>query len=63
METQNGRYVQEYKEGQNIKEVVRFDTNKKYTNEELEAQREQFSKDADAGKVICLTDLFINHGM
>ena len=57
------RYVQEVREGDKIKEVVRFDTSKKYTKEELAVQREQFSKDAKAGKVICLTDLFINHGM
>jgi len=29
----------------------------------LKQQRDQFSKDADAGKVLCLTDLFISHGM
>ena len=29
----------------------------------LKKQREQFAKDADAGKVLCLTDLFISHGM
>jgi len=29
----------------------------------LEKQREQFSDDAGAGKVICLTELFGNHGL
>lgn len=29
----------------------------------LAAQREQFSLDARAGKVLCLTDLMISHGM
>jgi len=27
------------------------------------AQREQFTKDAKAGKVLCLSDLMISHGM
>lgn len=29
----------------------------------LKAQREQFSKDAKEGKVLCLSDLMISHGM
>ena len=29
----------------------------------LEAQREQFSKDAGEGKIICLTELFASHGL
>ena len=29
----------------------------------LAAQRDQFEKDAQSGKVLCLTDLFISHGM
>lgn len=44
-------------------EVVRFNTNKKYTKDELKKQREDFSKLANSGKQICLTDLMINHGM
>lgn len=28
----------------------------------LKAQREQFERDAKSGKVVCLTDLLINHG-
>jgi len=31
--------------------------------EKLKAQREQFGKDAEEGKVLCLTDLFISHGL
>ena len=31
--------------------------------EKLKKQREQFSKDAQNGKVLCLTDLFISHGL
>ena len=27
------------------------------------AQREQFEKDAKAGRVLCLSDLMISHGM
>jgi len=29
----------------------------------LKAQRDEFEKDANEGKVLCLTDLFISHGM
>ena len=29
----------------------------------LKAQRDEFEKDAKEGKVVCLTDLFISHGM
>lgn len=43
--------------------VVRLNTNKKYNKEELKAQREGMEKAAKEGKVICLTDLFITHGM
>jgi len=31
--------------------------------EKLKAQREQFGKDAKAGKVLCLSDLLISHGL
>lgn len=31
--------------------------------EKREAQREQFGKDAAAGRVLCLSDLMISHGM
>ena len=31
--------------------------------EKLKAQRRQFEKDAKAGKVLCLSDLMISHGM
>ena len=31
--------------------------------EKLERQRDQFEKDAAAGKIISLTELFSNHGM
>jgi hypothetical protein len=47
----------------NGNKVIRWDTKKKYTKEELKKQREQFVKQAKNGKVICLTDLMINHGM
>ena len=30
--------------------------------EQLAAQREKFERDAKAGKVLCLSDLLINHG-
>ena len=59
----NSRFVEEKIENGKTIETVRFDTTKKYTQRELKTQREQFSKDAQAGKIICLTDLMINHGM
>lgn len=43
--------------------IIRWDTNKKYTKEELKQQREEFEEQAQKGKKICLTDLFINHGL
>jgi len=43
--------------------VVRWDTKRKYTQEELAAQREEFSKEAEKGTVLCLSDLMINAGM
>lgn len=45
------------------KEIVRWDTKKKYSKKELEQQRKEFTEKAKEGKVICLTDLMINHGM
>jgi hypothetical protein len=53
-----GRYEEIDKEGQM---VVRFDTKREYTKEELKEQREQFVKDAKAGKVICISDLMGTH--
>ena len=40
--------------------VAKDDANRKT---KLAAQREQFTKDAKAGKVLCLSDLMISHGM
>lgn len=54
------KYTEKLKDGS---EVVRWDTSKKYTKEELKKQREEFLKTAKAGKLLCLTDLFANHGM
>lgn len=45
------------------REVVRWRTDRNYTKEELKAQREEFSREAESGKMICLTDLMINHGL
>lgn len=53
-----------YKEiDKNGKEVVRWNTKKKYTKEELEKQRDEFEEQAKKGNLIDLTDLMINHGM
>lgn len=43
--------------------VIRWNTNKKYNKKEQAQQRDEFQNEADSGKVICLTDLMINHGM
>jgi len=48
---------------QNGQEVVRWKTDKKYSKEELKQQRKEFTKAAEAGKMLCLSDLMINHGM
>ena len=40
-----------------------IDTKDPNRKSKLEKQREQFEKDAQSGKVLCLTDLFISHGM
>ncbi len=54
------KYTETDKNGQS---VIRFKTDRKYTQAELAQQREEFDKEAKAGKVICLSDLMINHGM
>ena len=41
--------------------IVRWDTKKQYTREELAKQRQEFEEQAKAGKTICLTDLIGNH--
>ena len=57
-------------EGDNMKDTM--DNVKRYEHitlddpnrkEKLKTQRDEFEKDAKAGKVLCLTDLFISHGM
>ena len=53
-------YVETDKNGD---EVVRWDTKKKYTKQELEKQREEFSNLAKQGKKLCISDLMINHGL
>ena len=55
-----GKYTETMPDG---RELVRYATNGRYTNEQLEAQRQDFEKEARAGKLICLSDLMINHGM
>jgi len=54
-----GAYIEEI----NGKEVLRFKTDKKYNNKELEKQRNAFYEAAKSGKTTCLTDLFSNHGL
>ena len=34
-----------------------------HRREKLAKQREQFSRDAKAGRVLCLSDLMCSHGM
>ncbi len=52
--------IEKDNQGQN---VVRWDTKKKYTKEELKKQRKEFEQEAKKVSLICLTDLMINHGM
>jgi len=54
------KYTETNKQGQ---KVTRWTTDKKLTQQELEHQREEFAQEAQAGNVLCLSDLFINHGM
>jgi len=47
-------------------DVIRYEHIKKddpARQAKLAAQREQFSEDAKAGKVLCLSDLMISHGL
>ena len=55
-----GRYIERDEAG---KDVVRFATTRKHNRAQQRRQRDQFTEDAKAGKLICLTDLFISHGM
>lgn len=43
--------------------VIRYDYKKKYTKEQLKAQREDFEKEAQTGKMICISDLMCSHGL
>ena len=54
------KYTEIDKNGQ---KVTRWKTDKKLSQKELENQREEFAQEAQAGNVLCLSDLFINHGM
>ncbi len=57
MDEETGKYVD--KDG-----VVRYDyKNRKFTPEQLKAQREDFEKEAEKGKKICISDLMCSHGM
>jgi len=48
---------------ENVKRYEHITTDDPNRQEKLKAQRDEFEKDAKAGKVLCLTDLFISHGM
>ena len=54
------QYTEKQKDGSDL---VRWKTDKKYTKSELEQQRNEFESAAKSGKVICLSDLMINHSM
>jgi len=47
-------------------DVIRYEHVAKddpHRREKLAKQREQFSRDAKAGRVLCLSDLMCSHGM
>ena len=48
---------------ENVKRYEHITMNDPNRKEKLEIQRNEFEKDAKEGKVLCLTDLFISHGM
>ena len=48
---------------ENVKRYEQIPLNDPNRKEKLKAQRDEFEKDAKEGKVLCLTDLFISHGM
>lgn len=57
-------FIGKYSEtGRDGREVVRYATKGRYTKEEQAAMRDDFVKEAKAGRQICLSDLMINHGM
>jgi len=47
----------------NVKRYEHITLDDPNRKEKLKTQRDEFEKDAKAGKVLCLTDLFISHGM
>ena len=61
LDSETGMYLEESKTEK--RPCVRFDTTRTYTKEQKEKQRNQFREHAKNGNLICLTDLFSNHGM
>jgi hypothetical protein len=47
----------------NVKRYEHIDLNDPNRQAKLKAQRDEFEKDAKEGKVLCLSDLMISHGM
>jgi len=48
---------------ENVKRYEHIDINDPDREAKLEAQRNEFEKDAKAGTLLCLSDLMISHGM
>ena len=47
----------------NVKRYEHISKNDPNRQAKLKAQRDQAEKDAESGEMICLSDLFISHGM
>lgn len=42
---------------------VRWKTDRQYSEEERKKMRDEFQEEAKKGKLICISDLMINHGL
>ena len=63
MKNETGKFVSVEKVGREERTVIHWDTKKKYTQEQLEKQREEFETMAKQGHIIDLSSLLANHGM
>jgi len=63
MENETGKLVSVEKNGPENRVIISWDTKRKYTSEQKAKQREEFTKAAQDGQLICLSSLMITHGM
>ena len=61
--TETAQQIKAKYEMENVKRYEHVAMDDPNRSAKLAAQRDEFEKDAKAGKVVCLTDLFISHGM